>query len=81
MVLAIGYLNTKGVFLNERILPCSKQKNKHEQKMMKRLPFSLKKEGVMAISRIRETMGNEKGRQQEWLREFFITGRIGGLQR
>lgn len=31
MVLAIGCLNTKGVFLNERILPCSKQKNKHEQ--------------------------------------------------
>jgi hypothetical protein len=57
------------------------KKTNMNRKMMKRLPFSLKKEGVMAIIRIRETMGNEKGRQQEWLREFFITGRIGGLQR
>ena len=57
------------------------KKTNMNRKMMTRLPFSLKKEGVMAIIRIRETMGNEKGRQQEWLREFFITGRIGGLQR
>jgi hypothetical protein len=43
MVLAIGCFNTKDVFLNERILPCSKQKNKHEQKNDETAAFFIEK--------------------------------------